>query len=154
MKTKEVVEELEKMNLRAEKLENNLIVTKSKQWYIASIDLERKFEISTNFSAFEEQLTEDEIEKLYFLLTKLAETDPEDREEEKKYYLRHKWLDSDRWNYLNFYITDDSCELSDKPSGKTCKTQFTQKEIDEIKERFNTNLEDFEQIPVEDYEER
>lgn len=50
-----------------------------------------------------------------------AETPIEDREEEKKFYLRHQWENK----------------------------KFTLKEIEEIKEKFNTDLADFELVEVE-----
>ena len=152
MKAKEVIKGIEKMKLQVDVTKDYLFVIHRNGKTVANMNLNRKFQMSTNFWAFQNMLTEDEREKVYFLLTKLAETDPEDREEEKKYYLRHKWLNVGYSNYLNFYITENDYQLFDKPNMECCKTQFTQEEIDEIKERFNTNLEDFEQIPVEDKE--
>lgn len=150
MKTKEVVEELEKMNLRT-KIRGNDLFVYSDGYYVARVNLKIKFEVSFDWS-FGNELTGGEREKLYFLLTKLAETDLEDREEEKKYYLKHKWFNFKYFNFLNFYIANDSYELNDKSNNIEFKTQFTQAEIDEIKERFNTSLEDFEQIRVEEVE--
>lgn len=49
-------------------------------------------------------------------------THPDYREEGKKFYLKHKWE----------------------------KKQFTFKEIEEIKEKFDTDLADFELVEVED----
>lgn len=149
MKTKEVIKELKDMNLQTEVRNDYLFVTDSYGEAVGSINLKAKFEIYIDFRNFRHKLSEDEREKVYVLLTKLAETDLEDREEEKKYYLRHKWLNVGYCNYLNFYITENDYQLFDKPNMECCKTQFTQEEIDEIKERFNTNLEDFEQVPVE-----
>ncbi len=154
MKTQEVIKELEKMNLKAEIRGDSLLVFNSFGFAVASTSLSRKFETNTYFLNFRKVLSKDQREKVYFLLTRLAETDPEDREEEKKYYLEHKWLYGDRCIYLNLDIVNGDYKLGDTLNIKGYKTQFTQKEIDEIKESFNTNLEDFEQIPVEDYEEK
>lgn len=52
----------------------------------------------------------------------LAETPPEDREEEKKFYFRFRWEDK----------------------------QFTLKEIEEVKKKFANNLTDFYLVEVED----
>ena len=51
-----------------------------------------------------------------------AGTPPDEREERKKFYLRHKWENK----------------------------QFTFKEIEEIKEKYDTDLADFELVEVED----
>lgn len=152
MKTKEVIKELKDMNLQTEVRNDYLFVTDSYGEAVGSINLKAKFEIYIDFRNFRHKLSEDEREKVYVLLTKLAETDPQDREEEQKYYLKHKWFNFKYFNFLNFYIANDSYELNDKSNNIEFKTQFTQAEIDEIKERFNTNLEDFEQIPVVDEE--
>ena len=99
------------MNLRTEMRENDLYVIACETKDIASINLKRKFKVDTNFFNFTNKLTEDEQEKLYVMLTKLAETEPEDREDEKKYLI-------------------------------------TQAEIEKIKEKFNTDLKEFEIVEV------
>lgn len=154
MKTKEVIKELKHMNLQAEIRINNLFVVHSGREDIASVNLNTRFEINTSYWAFKNLLSEDEREKVYVLLTKLAETDPQDREEEKKYYLRHKWIGrkSPSGDYLNYCNHYDEYQMYSKGVDALYTPQFTQAEINEIKERFNTTLEDFEQIPVEEYE--
>ena len=148
MKTKEVIKEVERMKLEAEIRGNDMLVIHSGRENIASINLNAKFEINTSYWGFKNLLAEDEREKVYRLLTKLAETDLEDREEEQKYYLRHKWIGGDYTNYLNLAI-DKKFEIESKASDLNFKTQFTLEEINKIKEKFNTNLEDFEMVEVE-----
>lgn len=80
-----------------------------------------------------------------------AETSIEAREEEKKFYLRHMYFKS--WNgrqYFTFDYIHKCAYVRSKLS--TCKAmqQFTLQEIDEIKEKFNTDLKDFEMIEVEE----
>lgn len=154
MKTKEMIKELEKMNLQAEIRWSDLFVVHSKREDIASINLNTKFEINTSYWGFKNLLSEDGREKVYVLLKKLAETDPKDREEEeeeKKYYLRHKWLTNDNdFNYLNLYTDRNRYIIESNSNFTEFKTQFTQAEIDKIKMKFNTNLEDFEMVEVED----
>lgn len=82
MKTNKVIKEIEYMNLQAEIRDNYLYIFSGRE-QIASINLIRKFEINTDYWAFKNLLSEDEREKVYVLLTKLAETDPKDREEEE-----------------------------------------------------------------------
>lgn len=91
---------------------------------------------------------------LFDLIYEYIRTPVEEREEEKKYYLRHKPKFYDNENeegdYLNYAIYLGSYFLDTNIGGFNVKTSFTQKEIDEIKERFNTDLSDFEIIEVED----
>ena len=150
MKTKEVIKELGKMNLRTQVCDDFLVVINCCGEIVAKVSLKRKFEVDTNFWTFSDNLIECEKEKVFVLLTKLAETDPQDREEEKKYYLKHKWLYSRDCNYLNFKSDENSYMLSYSYDWYGHKKQFTKAEIDKIKEKFNTNLEDFEIIEVEE----
>lgn len=147
MKTNKVIKELEKMNLKTQILESSLLVFDRAGETIARVDLKEKFVIDTNFWNFR-GLTEDEREKVYVLLTKLAETDPSEREEEKRYYLKHKWISYTGRQYLNLYIDENKYSIDTKCSFDNIKTQFTLEEINEIKRKFNTNLQDFELIEV------
>ena len=79
-----------------------------------------------------------------------AETPIKDREEEKKFYLRHRWLKPIYKNYLNYCMTTKDYWLDCKNEEIYVQTQFTEKEIDEIKEEFNTDFKDFELIEVEE----
>ncbi len=74
-----------------------------------------------------------------------------EREDEKKYYLKHKWLKLGE--DVGFYLqsgSDVDYFLSRIKEEIDFKTQFTLEEIAEIKCKFNTKLEDFEMIEVED----
>ena len=79
-----------------------------------------------------------------------AETPLEDREEEKKFYLRHKWLNLDTYNYLHLDVDDGSCMLNDNEEFSFTKIKLTEKEIEEIEEKFDTDLKDFELVEVVD----
>ena len=89
-------------------------------------------------------------EKLFDLLIEYAKTPIEDREEEKKFYLRHKWLNLDTDNYLHLDVDDGSCMLDDDEEFSYTKIKLTEKEIKEIKKKFDTDLADFELVEVED----
>lgn len=80
----------------------------------------------------------------------LAETPLEEREEEKKYYLRHRFLEITACSYLNRDRELQELNLNDKAQFNDMQTQFTQAEIDEIKEKYNTDLKDFEIIEVKE----
>ena len=80
-----------------------------------------------------------------------AETPLEDREEEKKFYLRHRWLGNGREsNYLNFEISGLYYSLNTKCKANWAKNKFTNKDIEEIKKKFDTDLKDFELVEVKE----
>lgn len=148
IKTKEVIKELKKMNLQAEIRGNDLFVVHCGREDIASIHLNTKFEINTSYWAFKNLLAEDEREKVYVLLTKLAETDPSEREEEKRYYLKHKWLNRSFDNYLSLDLKNSIYGIGGNGENLIFKSKFTQTEIGMIKQKFSTSLEDFEIVEV------
>ena len=78
-----------------------------------------------------------------------AETPINEREEEKKFYLKHRWLSS---RFKDKIVNKDEKNeyfLSDESQADSYKIHFTLKEIEDIKKRFNTDLKDFEMIEVE-----
>ena len=80
-----------------------------------------------------------------------AETPVKDREEEKKFYLKHRWLDGENEaNYLNFETSGFYYSLDSKFEVSWAKTKFTLEQIEEIKEKFDTDLADFELVEVVD----
>lgn len=97
------------------------------------------------FNDLKEKTRRDLLDVIY----EFASTPIEERQEEKKYYLRHRFLEIDACNYLNYDYGFQDLNLNDKIQFDEIQTQFTQKEIDEIKEKYNTTLDDFEQIEVE-----
>ena len=80
-----------------------------------------------------------------------AETPIDEREEEKEFYLKHRWLRClggcallhESTKFHTFVLMGGFGEVP-----KDYKMKFTQKEIDEIKEKFNTDLSDFELVEV------
>ena len=79
-------------------------------------------------------------------------THPNDREEDKKFYLRHKYLRSAGGSveYFTICISQKFPLLKYKTFSDGFKQQFTLKEIEEIKEKFDTDLKDFELVEVEE----
>ena len=90
------------------------------------------------------------LKELYKLCFEYASTPVKDREEEKKFYLRHRWLESIGNRYLITDLGDGYYYLDDKDDYFAGKMQFTLKEIEEIKEKFGTDLADFELVEVKD----
>lgn len=93
-------------------------------------------------------------EKLFDLCVEYAKTPIKEREEEeKKYYLRKKHKAFYEYcEYLNRHAGIGSYCLNTNYDGTIWKSQFTQEEIDKIKEEQDTDLSEFEQIPVEQIE--
>ena len=80
-----------------------------------------------------------------------AETPLEDRKEEKKFYLKHRWLDrGDEANYLNFEISGCYYSLNSKLEASWAKTKFTLEQIQNIKKNLDTDLKDFELVEVKE----
>lgn len=75
-----------------------------------------------------------------------------ERIEPKKYYLKHKWLEAgtEQDFYLNYYVPAGKYTLDDQNEVDEFKTTFPLEEIEDIKQKYNTNLEDFEIVEVED----
>ena len=91
-------------------------------------------------SPYELDLTEKVIE--------LAKTPLDEREE--KYYLKHKFINNHNGlDYINLSM-DEKVILNNHLEDEGFKTKFTKAEIEEFKEKFDTDLNDFELIEVED----
>lgn len=90
------------------------------------------------------------IKELFYLLIEYTKTPIEEREEEKQYYLRHKYI-----NKRNAYLVVDenqNCSLQvigvDYELPTSNKAKFTEKEIENIKDYNKTDLADFELVEV------
>lgn len=82
----------------------------------------------------------------------LAETPPEDREEEKKFYLKHKYLMSVGGS-VQYFTTHTSFNfplLKPRIFSSKTKQQFTREEIEKIKDKFDTDLKDFKEDEVKE----
>lgn len=94
--------------------------------------------------------------ELFDLCVEYAKTPIEEREEEEKFYLQkiESFYDADYKEELAFLnVFNDKYFVLNNSKQENCyKTQFTQKEIDKIKEEQHTDLSEFKQIPVEEIE--
>ncbi|WP_299034810.1 hypothetical protein, partial [uncultured Anaerococcus sp.] len=93
------------------------------------------------------------LDELYKLCFEYASTPVKDREEEKKFYLRHKYLQSSLTNPNNilcYAVSDDKLALCNGVNFPKYKSYLTLKEIEEIKEKFDTDLADFELVEVKE----
>lgn len=96
-------------------------------------------------------------EELFDLCVEYAKTPIEERKDEEKFYLQkmksfYEVADDESCMFLNLDMEDNTHFLSDAGQKDNCKTQFTQKEIDKIKQEQHTDLSEFKQIPVEEIE--
>lgn len=90
-------------------------------------------------------------EELFDLIVEYAKTPVEDRKEEKKFYLKHRYFEI-AGGGRGFFTIDNESELPFlryKTSSDNYNQIFTLNEIEEIKEKFDTDLSDFEIIEVE-----
>ena len=111
------------------------------------------FAISTIEGGFTDWKYPLPLEELYKLCFEYASTPVKDREEEKKFYLRHKYLQSSLTNPNNilcYAVSDDKLALCNGVNFPKYKSYLTLKEIEEIKEKFDTDLSDFELVEVEE----
>ena len=150
LKTKEFIKEVRSLELEiAESLYEISIYDGNDE--LAYIRKDKRFYVCTYFE-FSEYLSEELQEKLYNLIDEYARTPLDEREEPQKYYLRFTALtEIGDCNYLNYCATEETIYLSNHITKIVAQTQFTQKEIDEIKEKFGVTLSDFRQIPVDEY---
>lgn len=152
--TKEFVKEVEKLELYVDKSEKFglILVTDSNHGLVAYVKNNERSQFSTAFASFD-NLLEPIQRKLIELIGMYARTLPDKREKPQKYYLRFTALtEIGDCNYLNYCATEETIYLSNRITKIVAQTQFTQKEIDDIKEKFKVTLSDFKQIPVEEEE--
>lgn len=160
MKTKEFIGKVEKLGFTIEYYKNpfpniesncyyDLITISANNQVLVKVWTNCQYAISTVSDGHSNYLYGYDVDELYKLCFEYACTRVEDREEEVKFYLRHKWIRGNDFNYLCFDENFKIFTLSTRDS-IDWKLQFTKKEIEEIKEKFDTNLADFELVEVEE----
>ena len=149
MKTKEFIKRVEELGYLFDDSYVYYQIRNEENLLIAIVNKNVLSEISTDFGVWGE-ISNTDRDKLFDLIVEYAKTPIEDREEEKKFYLEHKWMAYEGHNYLTRCNLTGRHFLSFKREDKYYKTQFTRKEIEEIKEKFDTDLADFELMEVKD----
>ena len=80
----------------------------------------------------------------------LAKTPLSEREEEKRCYLKYRFINKyTAVEHIKRVITGEAI-LSDRHGDLVLQTKFTKAEIEELKKRFNIDLKDFDFIEAED----
>lgn len=152
MKTKEFVKRVKELGYEVSVYEVVCLIFNNGV-QVATISNLESMEMSNFFCEYD-KLSDEDKEKLFNLMVEYASTPIEDRVEEKKFYLKHRFLTSllgdMKYSFINYNAKYNEIFLSNKESLGDTKTQFTLKEIEEIKERFDTDLADFEMVEVKD----
>lgn len=131
----------------------NIILIRHESREVALIGKCKIFCVNTEYPSFN-NLPEELKEKLYNLIDNYTRTPIEDREEPQKFYLKFDIKSSDSYHYLNYKEFLNSIEIHNKVNNLNgYKTQFTQKEVDELKKKLGVTFINLKQIPVEEVEE-
>lgn len=164
MKTKEFIEKVKKLGFGIEYYKNPLSNVGLRCDYdLFTIYLEDKdlveiwtncrYAISTISDGHSCFINGYDVEELYKLCFEYASTPVGDREEEKKFLIKHKYLVSKANCQVNLAKNKEKNVyrvINCKNDNLVYQTQFTFNEIEKIKEELNTDLSDFELIEVEE----
>lgn len=150
MKTKEFIKKVEELGYSLnDRYYHYWEIRNKKNHLIAVVSKDVLYKISTD-SGYWDDISDEDKNKLLGLLIEFAKTSIEDRDEEKKYYLKHKWISDKTVTYLKF-DREYNCNILYLYIGKNLwKKEFTKEEIKGFKQTFNTDLNDFEIVEVED----
>lgn len=148
MKTNEFIKKVEELGYKARKIFTQIDII-SNGFIIARVYTNRMYAMNA-FTFINIEWRNQE--KLFDLIVEYVKTPIEDRKEETRFYLEHRYFrfDNGSRKYLGMDLVKYKPDLYSKITYRWVKNQFTKKEIDEIKEKFNTDLADFEMIEVED----
>ena len=159
IKTKEFIRAVEELGFNMEfhknpfsniKSDYDLITIYLRDKVLVEIWTNCQYAISTISDGHSCYLDGYDVDKLYKLCFEYAKTPVEDREEEKEFYLKHKWIKGYAIMYLYRNELNGYCYLGENKCKPHRQRMFTLNEIKEIKEKFNTDLSDFEIVEVEE----
>ena len=93
MRTNEFIEKVVESGFTVEHKNNNgsiliLFECENDEYVVATVDKTKRYVMNTKFSYFLYTLDAEQQEKLFNLLIDYANTPPEERQEEKKYYIK------------------------------------------------------------------
>lgn len=127
-------------------------------YYVARIELDKRYAFSTIEEAFD-GLPEELQKELFNILVKFARTPTDEREEEKKYQYKLKgkywWIlkdfevDKIYFNLVKDEDLENHLKLNDSEDTPLHKTTFTDKEMEEVLEEFDVDLNMFDKIEVD-----
>ena|SRR5699024_2855446 len=140
MKTSEFIKYFRDEDQYAYKFSNSLLVQDEDDYTLIDLCDDVGIDINIGHLPFSKQ------QEYYKVIFEYLMTPLEEREEEKRYYLRQMGIGS--WSFLNFNINSQEYGIAGKGDDYTYKTQFTQSEIDELPECY-THPAVWERIEVE-----
>lgn len=151
MKTKEFIRKVEKLGYRVEDTGFNLYLYSGED-LVAFVGKKKQYVLEI-YNFFLKQ----NAEALVDLCVKYAKTPIDEREEEEKFYLQkmksfYEAYCSEKYTFLKFKLDGNYFCLHNTDEIYNFKAQFTQREIDEIKKKYHTDLSEFKQIPIEEIE--
>ena len=164
MKTKELIEKLKKLGFEIVCYTNPWSNVESNCKYnsiriylhdelLVEVWTNCQYAISTISDGHSCYLYGYDVDELYKVCFEYASTPVEDREEEKKFLIQHKYLVSKSfypvcmtWHKLKDVYRPINCRVDNH----IYKAQFTLKEVEDIKIKLNTDLADFELIEVKE----
>ena len=153
MKTKEFIRKIEELEFECVESDGWFYLRdlKFNDNFLAEICINEPFIVDTGSCEFG-MLPQTRKIRLFDLIIEYARTPIEDREEEKKFYLEHKNQRSVDGSalYFTLYISHNFLLVKSQVISENLKQKFTLKEIEEIKEKYDTDLADFELVEVED----
>ena len=151
MKTKEFIKRVEELGYRVEDTGFNLYLYSGED-LVAFVGKKKQYVLEI-YNFFLKQ----NAEALVDLCVEYVKTPIDEREDEEKFYLQkmESFYDEnyrEDYAFLNFKPGGIYFYLNSTYETDSFKTQFTQREIDQIKEEKHTDLSEFKQIPVEEVE--
>ena len=145
MKTKDFIEKVEALGYVVDKIDTHLVIEERGEIALALVSSWERFAMTTDFHEFKTHLSDQEAEKLAGLIFVYTATPIEDREEEKRYYLRNSsplLRGSGRGYLAKNKDTLEYYALSLKCSEEFYQTIFTESEISQM------DITGFEKIEV------
>lgn len=162
IKTKEFIEKVEKLGFTIEYYKNpfsnvksnyDLITISVNNQVLVKIWANCQYAISTISDGHSCFLNGYDVEELYKLCFEYANTPVMDRKEEKKFLIKHKYLVSKANCQVNLAKNKEKNVyrvINCKVDNLVYQVQFTLNEIEEIKQKLNTDLADFELVEVKE----
>lgn len=164
IKTKELIEKVEKLGFNMEFRKNpfsniksncdyDLITISVNNQVLVKIWANCQYAISTISDGHSCYLYGYDVDELYKVCFEYASTPVEDREDkEKKFFLKHRYFQIAGGGSGFFTIANPSglLFLKYKTNLDNYSQKFTLNEIEEIEEKYNTDLMDFELVEVEE----
>lgn len=154
MKTKEFIKRIEELGYLVNEGYADWQISrlnKGQELLVAIVNKNDLCRISTDFVGWWDIPDEDK-SKLLDIIVEFASTPIKDREEEKKFLIKHKYLVSKAICQVNLAKNKEKNVyrvINCKVDNLVYQVQFTLNEIEEIKQKLNTDLADFELVEVE-----